>query len=71
VINVPVIRVKDSRHALAVLSAHFYGYPSNELKLIGVTGTNGKTTTAHMIEAILRYAGNKTGLMGNIGTEGR
>ncbi|MNJ33952.1 UDP-N-acetylmuramoyl-L-alanyl-D-glutamate--L-lysine ligase [compost metagenome] len=68
-VNVPLILVKDARHALAVLSAHFFGYPSSELKLIGVTGTNGKTTTAHMIEAILRYAGNKTGLMGNIGTK--
>jgi UDP-N-acetylmuramoyl-L-alanyl-D-glutamate--2,6-diaminopimelate ligase len=68
-VSVPVILVKDSRHALAVLSAHYYGYPSSGLKLIGVTGTNGKTTTAHMIEAILRFAGNKTGLMGNIGTK--
>ncbi|MGG1516832.1 UDP-N-acetylmuramoyl-L-alanyl-D-glutamate--2,6-diaminopimelate ligase [Paenibacillus oryzisoli] len=68
-VDVPLILVKDSRHALAVLSAHFHEYPSNELRLIGVTGTNGKTTTAHMIEAILRHAGNKTGLMGNIGTK--
>lgn len=68
-VDVPVIRVKDARHTLAVLSAHFHGYPSRELKLIGVTGTNGKTTTAHMIEAILRYADNKTGLMGNLGTK--
>jgi len=67
--DVPVIFVKNSRHALAVLCAHFYGYPSSELKLIGVTGTNGKTTTSHMIEAIFRYAGHKTGLMGNIGTK--
>ncbi|GGA16127.1 UDP-N-acetylmuramoyl-L-alanyl-D-glutamate--2,6-diaminopimelate ligase [Paenibacillus marchantiophytorum] len=68
-VDVPVVLVKDSRHALAVLSAHFYDYPSRELTLIGVTGTNGKTTTAHMIDAILRYAGSKTGLMGNIGTK--
>ncbi|WP_438449034.1 UDP-N-acetylmuramoyl-L-alanyl-D-glutamate--2,6-diaminopimelate ligase [Gorillibacterium sp. sgz5001074] len=68
-VDVPVLIVKDSQHALAMLSTHFHGYPSRELKLIGVTGTNGKTTTAHMIEAILRYAGNKTGLMGNLGTK--
>ncbi len=68
-VNAPVILVKNARHALGVFSAHFYGHPSRELKLIGVTGTNGKTTTAHMIEAILRYAGHKTGLMGNIGTK--
>ncbi|MBD3918418.1 UDP-N-acetylmuramoyl-L-alanyl-D-glutamate--2,6-diaminopimelate ligase [Paenibacillus sp. PR3] len=67
-VDVPMILVKNSRHALAVLSAHFHRYPSSELKLIGVTGTNGKTTTAHMIEAILRHAGNIAGLMGNIGT---
>lgn len=68
-VDVPMILVKDSRHALAVLSSHYHRYPSNELKLIGVTGTNGKTTTAHMIEAILQHAGNITGLMGNIGTK--
>ncbi len=68
-VHVPVILVKDARHALAVFSAHLNGHPSRGLKLIGVTGTNGKTTTAHMIEAILRYAGHKTGLMGNIGTK--
>lgn len=68
-VDVPVLLVKDSRHALAVLSTHFFGYPSRELTLIGVTGTNGKTTTAHMIDAILQYAGNKTGLMGNIRTK--
>lgn len=68
-VDAPVLLVKDSRHALAVFSSHFHSYPSRELKLIGVTGTNGKTTTAHMIEAILRYSGSKTGLMGNIGTK--
>lgn len=68
-VNAPVILVKDARQTLGVFSAHFYGHPSRELKLIGVTGTNGKTTTAHMIEAILRYAGHKTGLMGSIGTK--
>ncbi|SDS07628.1 UDP-N-acetylmuramoylalanyl-D-glutamate--2,6-diaminopimelate ligase [Paenibacillaceae bacterium GAS479] len=67
--DVPVVKVPDARYALALLSAHFYGYPSQELKLIGVTGTNGKTTTSYMIESILAHAGYQTGLMGNIGTK--
>ncbi len=67
--DVPTIQVPDARHAMAVMASHLYGYPSRDLKLIGVTGTNGKTTTCHMIEAILAYAGFNTGLMGNIGTK--
>lgn len=67
--DIPAIRVSDARYALAVLSAHFYGYPSSELKLIGITGTNGKTTTSYMIDSILAQAGFRTGLMGNIGTK--
>src|SRR5690606_39040083 len=66
--NVPLIIVPDARYAMAVIASHLYGYPSRELKLIGVTGTNGKTTTSHMIEAVLSYAGFRTGLAGNIGT---
>lgn len=66
-LDVPTLRVPDARYAMAVLACHYYGYPSAAMKLIGVTGTNGKTTTAHMIEAILRQAGHSTGLMGNIG----
>ncbi|WP_438433758.1 UDP-N-acetylmuramoyl-L-alanyl-D-glutamate--2,6-diaminopimelate ligase [Gorillibacterium sp. sgz500922] len=66
---VPTVQVPDARYALAVLAAHFYGYPSSELRLIGVTGTNGKTTTSYLIESILTQAGRRTGLMGNIGTK--
>lgn len=61
------IHVQDARKALALLSARFYGYPSHRLELIGVTGTNGKTTTTYLIEAILRQAGFQTGLMGTVG----
>lgn len=68
-LDVPTVLVSCARHAMAVMACHFYGYPSTELKLIGVTGTNGKTTTGHMIEAILREAGHRTGLMGNLGTK--
>ena len=64
--GVPKLVVKDSRFAMAVISNHFFGYPSQELKLIGVTGTNGKTTTTFLIEHILRNHGFRTGLMGTI-----
>jgi UDP-N-acetylmuramoyl-L-alanyl-D-glutamate--2,6-diaminopimelate ligase len=59
-------RVPDTRLVLALLAARFYGYPSRKLKLIGVTGTNGKTTTTHLLAAIYRAAGNKVGLIGTI-----
>ena len=62
--HVSWIRVEDSRKALALLSAKFYNYPSGQLKLIGVTGTNGKTTTTHLIEAVYRARGSQTGLIG-------
>lgn len=68
-VSIPTVKVSDARYALAVLSNHFYGYPSTELKLIGITGTNGKTTTSYMLESILTQAGYRTGLMGNIGTK--
>lgn len=63
---IPQLVVKDARYAMAALSAHFYGYPSKELKLIGITGTNGKTTSTYLIEKILRDQGFTTGLMGTI-----
>lgn len=58
--------VPDVREALALLSVKYYGYPSNSFRLIGVTGTNGKTTTTHLIEALLKGKGQKTGLIGTI-----
>ncbi len=61
-----VVRVTDSRAALAHLAARFFGHPSRQLRLIGVTGTNGKTTTAYLVEAILRAAGHRVGLLGTI-----
>lgn len=66
--NVTVIRVKDSRLAMSYISAAYYGYPARELKVIGVTGTKGKTTTTYMIKSILEAAGYKVGLIGTIQT---
>ncbi|MEB3100634.1 UDP-N-acetylmuramoyl-L-alanyl-D-glutamate--2,6-diaminopimelate ligase [Ferviditalea candida] len=66
--DVPQLIVKDSRYAMAVIANHFYGYPSGQMKLIGVTGTNGKTTTTYLIEHIMREQGFRTGLMGTIQT---
>ena len=64
--QVTKILVKNSRIALAELSSAYYGYPSNLLKLIGITGTNGKTTTTYFVKSILEQNGNKTGLFGTI-----
>lgn len=58
--------VPDSRLALALLSACFFGNPSAGLRLVGVTGTNGKTTTTHLIAAVYRAAGAKVGLIGTV-----
>lgn len=64
--TVPVICVSDTRRALAYLANAFYGTPSKELTLIGVTGTNGKTSTTYLVESILKSAGKKTGVIGTI-----
>ena len=60
------IRVKSSRQALAALAARFYGYPSAEMTVIGITGTNGKTTTSYLIEQMLEQAGLATGVIGTV-----
>lgn len=64
--GITIVRVPDTRRAMAVLSDYFYGQPTHQLRLIGVTGTNGKTTTTHLIEKILNDHGNKTGLIGTL-----
>lgn len=61
-----VIRVNDTREALAYLAAAYFDHPADELKVIGVTGTKGKTTTTYMVKAILESAGYKVGLIGTI-----
>ncbi len=60
------IEVKNCRYALALLANAFYQYPSRELKLIGITGTNGKTTVAYLLQSILKAAGMKCGRLGTI-----
>ena len=71
-VNVPedvtVIKVTDTRYALALISAAYFDYPANTLKVIGITGTKGKTTTTFMIKSILENAGYKVGLIGTIET---
>ncbi len=62
--KVTQVRVKDARHAMAVMAANFCGNPARKMRLIGVTGTNGKTTTTYIIREILKTAGIKTGLIG-------
>ncbi len=66
--GVTVIRTKDTRYALAVLSAAYFDHPAKKLKVIGITGTKGKTTTTYMVKSILEGAGLKTGLIGTIET---
>ncbi|WP_027429941.1 UDP-N-acetylmuramoyl-L-alanyl-D-glutamate--2,6-diaminopimelate ligase [Lachnobacterium bovis] len=66
--NVTVIKVENSRKALAYMSAAYFGYPSKKIKTIGITGTKGKTTTTYMVKSILESAGIKTGLIGTIET---
>lgn len=65
-LSVPQLIVKSSRFAMAVFSDHFFGKPSQKLNMIGVTGTNGKTTTTYLIEQILNDASSQTGLIGTI-----
>ena len=60
------IEVSDSREALALISAAYYGHPSRRLSLIGITGTNGKTTTSFITKSIIDAGGNRTGLLGTI-----
>ncbi len=66
--HVTVIRVENTRSALAYMSAAYFGYPAEELKTIGITGTKGKTTTTYMVRSILENSGFKTGLIGTIET---
>ena len=62
---VPYVQVADARRTLAVLGANFFGHPAEHMTMIGVTGTNGKTTTTYLLKAVLEQAlGAKVGLIG-------
>lgn len=63
-VSVPVIYVKNSRKVIAELSCRFYGDPSKKLSLIGITGTNGKTTITYLVKSILESAGRRVGIIG-------
>jgi len=65
--TVPFVLVADSRKALGLLGSRFYGDPSASLKMIGVTGTNGKTTTTYLCKALLEGVGQRVGLIGTVG----
>lgn len=64
--HVTVIKVPDSRYAMACISAAWFGHPAEKLKVIGITGTKGKTTTTYLVKSILENAGHKMGLIGTI-----
>lgn len=64
--GVPWVVVKDARLALALLAAEFHDHPSRAMQVVGITGTNGKTTTSYLVSAIFEAAGTKCGLMGTV-----
>ena len=64
---VPQVRVGNVRAAMSRMAAHFYGHPEKEMKLVGITGTKGKTTTSYLVKAILEEAGYCVGLIGTTG----
>lgn len=66
-VSVPQIVVPDSRKAMGLIAAAFYGRPADKLKIIGVTGTNGKTTTSYMLASVLRRAGKAVAVVGTLG----
>lgn len=64
--DVTVLKVENTRYAMALIAAAYFNYPAEKLKVIGVTGTKGKTTTTYMVKSILESAGHKVGLVGTI-----
>ncbi len=64
--DITLIQVKDTRYAMAFISANYFGNPADDMTIIGVTGTKGKTTTAYFVKYILEHAGYKVGLIGTI-----
>ncbi|MBW7573597.1 UDP-N-acetylmuramoyl-L-alanyl-D-glutamate--2,6-diaminopimelate ligase [Caproiciproducens faecalis] len=66
--NAALITVENTRYAMAVMAAAFFGHPADQIRVVGITGTKGKTTASYMIRSILEAGGIKTGLIGTIGT---
>jgi len=64
--SVAWVQVPDARKALAIIAANFYGHPADQLQLVGITGTNGKTTTSFLLDSIIHAAGRRSGLFGTI-----
>ena len=67
-LDCPQVLVEDVRAAISYIAQEFYGHPAERLKLIGLTGTKGKTTTSFLVKSILEHAGHKTGLIGTVGS---
>ena len=65
-LGVTVLVVADSRRAVAELAANFYGHPEHQLKMIGITGTNGKTTTRYLLESMILAGGGEPGVIGTV-----
>ncbi|OKY74801.1 MAG: UDP-N-acetylmuramoyl-L-alanyl-D-glutamate--2,6-diaminopimelate ligase [Desulfobulbaceae bacterium DB1] len=64
--TVPMIRVKDTSQALGILAAAFYDYPGSRMTMIGITGTNGKTTSSYLLESVIRASGGTPGVIGTV-----
>ena len=69
-IDIPQIVVKDDRKAMALISKRFYRCPSDDMLMVGITGTSGKTSSTYMMKSVLEEAGYNTGLIGTVDTQG-
>ena len=68
-LSVPNIRVESGRRALGRMAANFYGHPSRQLQVVGVTGTNGKTSTSMLLQSLLEAGGLRCGLLGTVSND--
>jgi len=66
-VDIPIVKVRSTMRAMGILANAFYDNPTAKMQMVGITGTNGKTSVSHLIEEILRKAGKNTGLIGTIG----
>jgi len=66
-LEIPLIKVKNTRKKVSQIAAEFYNHPTKRMNVVGITGTNGKTTTASLLTSILQSAGNKTAQIGTLG----